>query len=88
MPSDKPHGRTLRFVATSALVVAPLTVAAGCGGAAQEATNVDAVDETSNMAEEAEDTMEGTNVDHTNEPHTNVGPEEEEGGDEGAGGGA
>jgi hypothetical protein len=70
--------RVLRFVATSAVVVAPISFVA-CGGGTPEATNV-APEETMNVAPEE------TNVDHTDEPHTNVGPEEDamEGGDEAA----
>ncbi|MEQ9318840.1 MAG: hypothetical protein RIF41_06750 [Polyangiaceae bacterium] len=75
--------RVLRFVATSAVVVAPISFVA-CGGATPEATNVDhepntnvAPEETMNVAPEE------TNVDHTDEPHTNVGPEGDDEGEEG-----
>lgn len=81
MRDHHPGRRVLRFVATSAIVVAPVSFIA-CGGATNvpEGGNVDhEVDhERTNVAPEEP----GTNVDHTAEPHTNVAPEEtDEGGD-------
>jgi hypothetical protein len=86
--------RVLRFVATSAVVVAPISMAA-CGGAGgvpeasnvdhhEEHTNVDHTDEVHANPGPEEEAVETTNVDHTAEPHTNVGPEEE-GAEEGGG---
>jgi len=84
-PKSKSTKRTLRFVATTAMIVAPAAFVA-CGGAkhAPESGNVD-VEEHTNVGRE-DDVPEGSNVDHTAEPHTNVGPEEESasGGDEAA----
>ena len=81
--------RVLKFVATSALVVAPVAFVA-CGGAKTppEGGNVDQVpdEETMNVAEEAPEAPEATNVDHTAEEHSNVDeeapPEGDVGGDE------
>jgi hypothetical protein len=74
--------RVLSFMATGALVVAPVAFAA-CGGAkTPEAGNLDHVEETSNVAHE-EPEAEATNVDHTADEHTNVGQEPDEpGGDD------
>ncbi len=61
--------RVLHFIASSALIVAPITGAAACGGGSKggPATNV------------APEPEPGGNVDHTEEEHTNVAPEEEGG---------
>ena len=70
--------RVLRFVATTAVVVAPISFLA-CGGAKQAPETVNVV-ETTNVGREdpepEEVSPEKTNVDHTADPHANVGPEE------------
>jgi hypothetical protein len=71
--------RVLRFVATSAVIVAPISFVA-CGGAKHAPENVNVVERTNVRQEQIEPEAavpEKTNVDHTAEPHTNVGPEEE-----------
>jgi len=56
----KRANRVLHFIASSALIVAPIAGVA-CGGSNAKTNTA----------------PEGSNVDHTDEPHTNVGPEDE-----------
>ena len=67
--------RVLKFIATSAVIVSPLAVAA-CGGSG----NKPETPEHTNVAEEADEATNvapaGINVDHTADEHTNVAEEE------------